>query len=195
MLALAAASPAEAGPAQTRIVRAPGKIVPIPRDIPHEAGDTIDHRLIPNLRYIARRWPIYITDGRAGAPHAIDGEHPLGLAVDIVPLGGTTRCDRKWRPITSLARWAEPRQNIPVAPFRWVGYDGDAAHGCGHHLHLSWDHAAARPFGIAPWVKVFALGGDNAVAGTKDSGAKKRPNHGSGGLGALNNGGTGAPRG
>ena len=33
----------------------------------------------------------------------------------------------------------------PALPFRWVGYDGDAGHGCGHHLHLSWNHAAGAP--------------------------------------------------
>jgi hypothetical protein len=38
-----------------------------------------------------------------------------------------------------------------------VGYDGDANHGRGDHLHLSWIHAPApdrRP--PATWVEVFA---------------------------------------
>ncbi len=42
-------------------------------------------------------------------------------------------------------RWAEPRQNRPRPPFRWVGYDGDYNHGRGNHLHLSWMHSAGRP--------------------------------------------------
>jgi hypothetical protein len=25
-----------------------------------------------------------------------------------------------------------------------VGYDGDAGHGRGHHLHLSWEHSATK---------------------------------------------------
>ena len=33
----------------------------------------------------------------------------------------------------------------PRAPFRWVGYDGDANHGRGHHLHLSWNHSETKP--------------------------------------------------
>ena len=67
---------------------------------------------------------MFITDGYSmGDVHAANGEHPLGLALDIVPdfdEGGT------WADITSLALWAEPRQNRPRAPFRWVGYNGDA---------------------------------------------------------------------
>ena len=57
-----------------------------------------------------------------------------------------------------LALWAEPVQNQPVPPFRWVGYDGDAGHGCGNHLHLSWNHAPAAQFQLAEWVEVFPVG-------------------------------------
>jgi hypothetical protein len=48
--------------------------------------------------------------------------------------------------VDKLARWAEPRQNRPRPPFRWVGYNGDADHGRGDHLHLSWDHSGGRRF-------------------------------------------------
>ncbi len=75
-------------------------------------------------------------------PPAINGEHPLGLALDIVPdesIGGD------WGDINRLARWAEPRQNRPRAPFRWVGYWGDKRHGPRDHLHLSWDHSPTKP--------------------------------------------------
>jgi len=68
-----------------------------------------------------------------------------------VPLGGGTRCDASWAPITRLALWAEPVQSQPRPPFRWVGYDGDAGHGCGNHLHLSWEHAAAPRLQLAEW--------------------------------------------
>ena len=44
-------------------------------------------------------------------------------AVDIVPEGGGSKCDRSWLPITELAHWAEPTQNHPIPPFRWVGYN------------------------------------------------------------------------
>ena len=162
----ASASAAEAPPSETRLAYGPAKIVPIPDSIPHEAGDMIDARLIPDLRWIAQRYPIYITDGYSGpAPgggwagchgcHTAGSDHYNGLAVDIVPQFPSARCDARWAAITRLARWAAPRQEKPVLPFRWVGYDGDAGHGCGHHLHLSWNHAAAKRYALAPWVEVF----------------------------------------
>jgi len=164
-----AASPAEAVQATSRTVYATGKIVPIPASIPHEEGDMVDRRIIPDLRWIAERFPIYVTDGysgplpsgaRAGCNrcHTRHSDHYNCLAVDLVPEGGGTRCDDTWRPITRLARWAEPIQNRPRLPFRWVGYDGDSGHGCGHHLHLSWNHAAAAEYRLAEWVEVLPTG-------------------------------------
>ncbi len=163
------AGTASAGPAATRLVFAPGQIVPIPASIPHEEGDMVDSRLIPDLRWIASRFPIYVVDGYSGPLpngehagcrrcHVAHSDHYNGLAVDILPLNGSGTCDVAWRGITRLARWAEPVQNRPVAPFRWVGYDGDAGHGCGHHLHLSWEHAAAPEYELAEWVEVFPVG-------------------------------------
>jgi hypothetical protein len=173
--ALLAGIPAAAqGAPPTRIVHASGRIVPIPAAVPHEPGDMIDSRIVPDLRWIAARFPIYVTDGysgplpggrRAGCRgcHVRRSDHYNGLAVDIVPLRWSNRCDRNWRGITRLARWAEPRQNRPRPPFRWVGYEGDAGHGCGNHLHLSWEHAAAPQFQLAEWVEVFpARGGQTA---------------------------------
>jgi len=158
---------ASAAPLVTRSVYATGKIVPIPASVPHEAGDMVDRRIVPDLRWIAARYPIYVTDGYSGPLpsgrhigcnlcHARNSDHYNGLAVDIVPLGGGSRCNASWRPITRLAHWAEPRQNRPRPPFRWVGYNGDAGHGCGNHLHLSWEHAVAPMFRLAQWVEVFA---------------------------------------
>lgn len=107
-------------------------------DIPGFAGEMIDRRLLTDIRWLRKRYPIFITDGYSMGPaHAINGEHPLGLALDIVPDLDTGT----WSQITALALWAEPDQNAPVQPFRWVGYNGDAGHGRGHHLHLSWSHS------------------------------------------------------
>lgn len=166
---LGLASTATAGPTATRLVYAPGKIVPIPASIPHEAGDMVDQRILPNLRWIAQRYPIYVTDGYSGPLpsgehagcdecHTKGSDHYNGLAVDLVPLGAGTKCDAAWTPITNLALWAEPVQGKPAPPFRWVGYDGDAGHGCGHHLHLSWNHAVVPQFQLAEWVEVFPVG-------------------------------------
>jgi hypothetical protein len=164
------ANSAGAGATTTRLDYAAGEIVPIPAAIPHEEGDMVDRRIVPDLRWIAARYPIYVTDGYSGPLpdgehvgcdncHVKGSDHYNGLAVDIVPLHGDGKCDETWRGITRLAEWAEPVQNEPVPPFRWVGYDGDAGHGCGNHLHLSWQHAAVAQFQLAEWVEVFPVGG------------------------------------
>jgi hypothetical protein len=174
LLAVAAA-PATAAPIPTRISHATGRIVPIPAAVPHEAGDMVDSRIVADLRWIARRYPIFVTDGYSGplpngarvgcgGCHVRNSDHYNGLAVDIVPLNGGTKCDPSWRPITRLAHWAEPRQNRPRPPFRWVGYDGDAGHGCGNHLHLSWEHALAPMFQLAEWVEVFPVKAQDVAA-------------------------------
>jgi len=165
---------AQAGPAATRIAYSHGEIVPIPAAIPHEEGDMVDRRIVPDLRWIAQRFPIYVTDGYSGPLpngehagcrmcHVKHSDHYNGLAVDVVPLNGDGKCDATWTGIDRLAEWAEPVQNEPVPPFRWVGYDGDAGHGCGNHLHLSWEHAAAAQFQLAEWVEVFPVGEEGAA--------------------------------
>lgn len=129
-----------------------GGIVPIPG----APGELIDARVLPDLLLLIRRFNVKVTDGYARTGHAPDGEHPLGLAVDLVPGPGGT-----WADIDRLARWAEPRQNQPRPPWRWVGWTGDANHGWGDHLHLSWNHGPApgwRP--PACWVSVLARGED-----------------------------------
>ena len=60
VVAIASAAP---GTEPTRLVYAAGKIVPIPAAIPHEEGDMVDRRILPDLRWIAQRYPIYVTDG------------------------------------------------------------------------------------------------------------------------------------
>jgi hypothetical protein len=168
-LGLLAANAASAGPTSTRLVYAPGEIVPLPASIPHEEGDMVDKRIIGDLRWIAARYPIYVTDGYSGPLpsgehvgcnlcHVKGSDHYNGLAVDIVPLDASGKCDTDWAPITRLAEWAEPEQNRPAPPFRWVGYDGDAGHGCGNHLHLSWQHPATPQFQLSEWVEIFPTG-------------------------------------
>lgn len=107
--------------------------------IPGMPGERIDSRLLADIRYLVAKYKVRITDGYAMEGHAAAGEHPIGLAVDIVPGPGGS-----WNDIDRLAKWAEPRQNRPRAPFRWVGYNGDANHGRGNHLHLSWRHTPSR---------------------------------------------------
>jgi hypothetical protein len=183
LLACLLAAGAEAAPIPTRIVHAAGRIVPLPASIPHEEGDMVDRRIVGDLRWIAAHFPIYVTDGYSGPLpdgarvgcgdcHVRNSDHYNGLAVDLVPLGGSAKCDAAWRPITRLAHWAEPVQGKPRAPFRWVGYDGDAGHGCGNHLHLSWEHAVAPMFQLAEWVEVFQMGGRPAAANPQPEGPR-----------------------
>jgi hypothetical protein len=142
--------------------------------IPGFPGERIDRRLLRDVRMLVRRYKIFITDGFSTDPvHSAMGEHPLGLALDIVPnraAGGT------WKDVSRLARWAEPQQNRPRPPFRWVGYDGDAGHGRGHHLHLSWSHSGGS-FG-KPVRSVYSIrcpGAARKNGGGKGSGPKPKP--------------------
>ena len=110
-------------------------------DIPGFPGEKIDRRLLQDIKFLRRKYKIFITDGYSVDPvHSSNGEHPRGLALDIVPnfaAGGN------WSDIDRLAAWAEPRQNQPRSPYRWVGYNGDSGHGSGHHLHLSYNHSGS----------------------------------------------------
>jgi hypothetical protein len=118
--------------------------------IPGFPGEKIDQRLLPDIEYLVDRFDIFITDGYSKSDvHARNGEHPLGLALDIVPSG------KRWKKVNRLAKWAEPKQDQPRPPFRWVGYNGDAGHGRGDHLHLSWSHSDTKPF--EPARKVFTI--------------------------------------
>src|SRR3954453_22493061 len=143
-VAALAASPAAAmrsekiAPHLCKTIRG-GRFVPIP-GFP---GEKIDRRLLPDIRWMKRRFDIFITDGYSRDPvHDANGEHPIGLATDIVPnfaRGGS------WNEIGDLAHLAEPRQDRPIMPWRWVGWNGDAGHGRGNHLHLSWSHSETSP--------------------------------------------------
>ena len=125
-----------------------GRFVPIPG----QGGGRVDRRILPGVLYVIRRYRVRIGDGFAlGGNHSARGEHPLGLAVDIYPGPGGS-----WREVSRLARWAEPRQNRPRPPFRWVGYQGDYNHGPGNHLHLSWQHSRGRWGRAVRHVWVFA---------------------------------------
>ena len=84
-----------------RKITTPGRIVPIP-GFP---GERIDSRLLPDIRYLKAKYHIFITDGYSLQPiHVHGGEHPLGLAIDIIPGPGGS-----WDDIDRLAKWAEPQ--------------------------------------------------------------------------------------
>ena len=147
--------------------------------IPDFRGEKIDRRLLDDIAYMRERWKIFITDGYSLDPvHSHNGEHPIGLALDIVPdfaKGGT------WRRITRLAKWAEPKQDRPRPPFRWVGYNGDAGHGRGHHLHLSFSHG--RAYYNKPARKMQSLKCPGSTPGEPKDGTGTGSGTGSGGVG------------
>lgn len=169
--------------------------------VPGFPGERIDRRLLSDVKWLQRRYKIFVTDGFSTSDvHAWNGEHPIGLALDIVPnkaAGGT------WRDITRLANWAEPRQDRPRTPFRWVGYDGDSGHGRGHHLHLSWNHSMTKP--ERPAQTVYTVRCPGTGGGTSEPVEPKPPEPepepptggpvaGSGGGGGTGSGGIGAKR-
>jgi RTX calcium-binding nonapeptide repeat (4 copies) len=140
-----------------------GRFVPIPG----QSWAQVDRRILPDVLYLIRRYHIGIGDGYATTGHTRYGEHPLGLAVDIYPGPGGS-----WGEVARLARWAEPRQNRPRPPFRWVGWNGDRNHGdprrcrpsrgCPPHLHLSWAHSPGRPGRPVRTVWVWLVNGGGA---------------------------------
>ncbi|MFL5885426.1 MAG: lytic murein transglycosylase, partial [Thermoleophilaceae bacterium] len=135
-------------PKGVKVVRSKGKFV----GIPGFPGERIDSRLLHDFSYLKSKYHVAVTDGFALQGHEPGGEHPIGLALDLVPGAGGS-----WNDVDRLAKWAEPRQNHPRAPFRWVGYNGDAGHGRGNHLHLSWMHAPSRRGHPAKWVEVLSF--------------------------------------
>ncbi|HMJ96378.1 MAG TPA: hypothetical protein VK486_11025 [Thermoleophilaceae bacterium] len=130
--------------------------------LPGQTWVRVDRRILADVLYLVRRYRVRITEGFGTVGHEPFGEHPLGLAVDIEPGAGGT-----WADVSRIARWAEPRQNHPRFPFRWVGWNGDFNHGhpsvckpsrgCAPHLHLSWSHSPTRPRHVAQTVWVFAI--------------------------------------
>lgn len=129
-------------------------------DVPGMPGERCDRRIVPDVVMLIRAFGVRVTDCYGGAPHAIDGEHPLGLAVDLVPADGN------WTRMLQLARvygWQPSCASSGCGgrgPFRVVLYNGfpghgDPAHSSSPHLHLSWSHAPAAPFTRARWVRVL----------------------------------------
>jgi hypothetical protein len=132
----------------TRVVARRGRFA----HVPGSPGVRADSRILADIAYLKARYHIAISAGFALQGHEPHGEHPIGLGLDIVPGPGGS-----WEDIDRLARWAEPRQNHPRAPFRWVGYNGDPGHGRGNHLHLSWSHSPTPRGRPARWVRVLAF--------------------------------------
>lgn len=128
-------------------------IVPVPG-----TGESCDARIVPNVMMILRRFHATLTACYAPTGHEPSGEHPLGLAVDLVPTTPTS-----WAVLGQLARFAGWKPSCAATgcagqtgtAFRFVGWNGYPGHGAGDHLHLSWDHGPGKP---AAWVRLVADG-------------------------------------
>ncbi len=131
-----------------------GWLAPVP-DFP---GERCDRRIVQDVIALTRAHGLHVSDCFGGAPHAVDGEHPLGLAIDAAPIDGD------WRRTERLARaagWSPVCASTGCpdrGPFRAVLYNGFPGHGDPRfsrnpHLHLSWQHGPATPFSPAPWVR------------------------------------------
>jgi hypothetical protein len=137
--------------------------------LPGFPGERCDARIVNDVMVLIRAFGISVTDCFGGSPHALDGEHPLGLAVDAVPVDGD------WRRTELLARrfgWREScaATGCPGAgPLRVVLYNGYPGHGDPRHarhphIHLSWQHGPTARFTPAPWVRtVFATAATAAI--------------------------------
>jgi hypothetical protein len=129
-------------------------------------GTTVrcDARIVDDVLYLMRRFGLTVTACFAATGHEIHGEHPLGLAIDVVPADGN------WERTQAAARlfgWSPTCAASGCAgdirpPMRVVLYNGYPGHGdpehcrapaCQAHLHLSWAHATTEPLSPAPWIE------------------------------------------
>jgi hypothetical protein len=116
------------------------------------ASAVCDSRIVPDVVALVRRYRLAAGDCFSLTGHAQEGEHPLGLAIDVVPGAGGSwdliaklAQDLGWRPACAATGCA----GLLPSPFRFIGYNGypghgDPAHAGGNaHLHLSWQHTPA----------------------------------------------------
>ena len=130
-------------------------------DIPGFPGEKIDRRLLADIRWMKRRYDIFITDGYSTDPaHARNGEHPIGLADRHRPQQGQGRHleeDRSPRPqggaaagppdpalaVGGLERRCRPRPRQPPPPLLDALRDQAEGPGSGR-LHAQVPGAARR---------------------------------------------------
>jgi hypothetical protein len=129
-------------------------------EVPGFPGERCDARIVADVVAITSRFGLRLTDCFGGAPHARDGEHPLGLAADLVPVDGDWNRTLRaavaagWSPACA-ASGCPGRGPLHVVLYNGFPGHGDPAHTRTPHLHLSWQHAPAAPFSRAAWVRVL----------------------------------------
>jgi hypothetical protein len=143
-----------------RVAAGPTWLAPLPG-----TGLRCDARIIDDVEYILAEFGLRATSCFRSDGEDDLGDHPLGLALDAVPVDGDwSRALRAaeafgWKPscgATGCAGQLRP-------PMRFIGYNGypghgDPAHaGVNAHIHFSWLHAPASPYTQAAWVEVFEI--------------------------------------
>lgn len=129
--------------------------------IPGLPAERCDARIVADVVALIATYRLRVSDCFGGAPHKLNGEHPLGLAIDAEPADGD------WDRTMVMARafgWDEscaPSGCSGRGPFRVILYNGypshgDPSHSRAPHIHVSWQHAPAAPFTPAPWVRTLA---------------------------------------
>jgi hypothetical protein len=133
-----------------------------------------DRRIVADVVLLLERYKMALGDCyAAGAPHSSLGEHPLGLAIDVVPaLGGSWELigqaahDFGWRESCAATGCAS---QLP-APFRFIGWNGYPGHGDPAHVgarkahaHFSWQHSPTLPGTPAATVQTL-LGADASTS-------------------------------
>lgn len=124
-------------------------LVPVPG-----SSAVCDARIVADVVMLMRTYRAQPGDCFAASGHETSGEHPLGLAVDLVPapggswvLLGKMASDLGWRASCGPTGCAG---ELP-SPFRFIGWNGyqghgDPAHaGANAHLHISWQHTPSLP--------------------------------------------------
>jgi hypothetical protein len=126
-----------------------------------------DSRIVPDVEYILATFGLEATSCFRSDGAEDHGEHPLGLALDAVPVDGdwshalAAAQAFGWRPSCAVTGCADELD----APMRFIGYNGypghgDPAHaGANAHIHFSWIHAPAAPYTQASWVEIFETPG------------------------------------
>jgi hypothetical protein len=122
--------------------------------VPGTGSTVCDRRIVPDVVALLRRYRLSAGDCFSLTGHAGAGEHPLGLAIDVVPAPGGS-----WDLVAQAAialGWRASCATTGCAgqlpsPFRFIGYNGYPLHGdpehagANAHLHLSWQHTPAAP--------------------------------------------------
>lgn len=143
--------------------------------LPGFPGERCDARIVRDVITLTTAFRLRVSDCFGGAPHAVGGEHPLGLAIDAVPEDGD------WDHAMALARafgWREAcaASGCPGrGPFRVILYNGYPSHGDPRHsriphIHVSWQHAPAAPFTAASWVRTLTPGAASVTTTPPGSG-------------------------